>query len=421
MNARSPEDGAPGEIPTIIAAARALEATGRDVVRLDIGEPAFPTPPHIIEAGVRALRDGQTKYVAPQGLAALREAIADAERARAVDADAACVVVTSGAKPMLVFAMLALLTDGDEVLVPDPGYPGYAAAVALAGGRAVPYAAARSADGFRLDVEAIRAQISPRTRAIVVNTPSNPTGAVLDEAELSALAELAVEHDLRVVSDEVYSAISFGDLAPPSIAGRPGMPERTILVNSFSKTYAMTGWRLGYGVVPRDLVRRVVSLVNDCSTCAPAFVQQAGIAALRGPQVDVERMRAEYRTRRDALGAALDRLDGVSASRAAGAFYAFPDVAALLRGGGGDEPWTSARLARVLLDEYGVACLPGSAFGRESAARLRLSFAAPADRIREGVERLARCVSDRLPPRGQEARTTPQATRAPELPAGSVL
>jgi aspartate/methionine/tyrosine aminotransferase len=410
-----------GAVPALIAAARALEAAGRDIVRLDIGEPAFPTPPHIIEAGVRALRDGQTKYVAPQGLLPLREAIADAERARAVDADADRIVVTSGAKPMLVFAMLALLTEGDEVLVPDPGYPGYSAAVALAGGRAVPYPSTESADGYRLDLAALRARISPRTRAIVVNTPSNPTGAVLDAAELSALAELAVEYDLRIVSDEVYSAISFGDVPPPSIASCPGMAERTILVNSFSKTYAMTGWRLGYGVVPRSLVRPIVALVNDCSTCAPPFVQHAGVAALRGPQSEVAWMRAEYQARRDALGAGLDGLDGIRGPRAAGAFYAFPDVAALLPGGEGQDPWSSADLAGVLLHEYGVACLPGSAFGRESAARLRLSFASPADRITEGVARLARCVSDRLTGRGQDARATPQATRAPELPAGSVL
>ncbi|HEX5831412.1 MAG TPA: pyridoxal phosphate-dependent aminotransferase [Gemmatimonadaceae bacterium] len=375
----------------IIAAARDLQAQGRDVVRLDIGEPDFPTPPHIVEAGVRALRDGATRYVAPAGIAPLRAALADALRARGVPASPDGVVVTAGARPMLLFALLALVRSGDEVLVPDPGYPAYTSAARLAGGRAVPYPLATRDGAFRVDVEAVRAALSPRTRVLVLNAPHNPTGAVLDDGTLAELAELARRHDLWVVSDEVYAAFAF-DGPSRSIAALPGMRARTVMVDSFSKTYAMTGWRLGFGVMPETLAPAVTTLVADSTTCAPAFVQHAGLAALAGPRETVDMMRTEYRRRRDLLVAGLRSVPGVRVARPAGAFYAFADVSTLLAAA----PVTGATawLAERLLHAYGLACLPGSAFGARGAGALRFSFASTPDRLNDAVARLARCAAE---------------------------
>jgi aspartate/methionine/tyrosine aminotransferase len=375
----------------IIAAARRLEAEGRDIVRLDIGEPHLGTPAHIVDAAVRALRAGATRYVAPAGLPALRDAIASDARARGIDVTAEQVVVTSGAKPMLLYALLALARRGDDVLVPDPGYPGYASAAHLAGARAVPYPVVPRDGRFAIDVDRLRDAITSSTRVLVLNAPQNPTGGIMNDEELVAIAELARAHDLQIVSDEVYARLSFGESRPRSIAELPGMGERTIVVDSFSKTYAMTGWRLGYGLLPAALVGSVTTLVADSTTCAPAFVQQAGLAALLGTQDSVEDARAEYRQHRDVMLAAVNTLDGVRASSPAGGFYLFADVRELLERA---RIHSAAALADVLLHEYGVACIPGSAYGARGAGHLRLSFASPRERLDEACRRLARCVSE---------------------------
>ena len=370
----------------VLAAARELEAAGRHIVHLEVGEPDAATPPHVVDAGVRALRDGHTRYAPSAGIPELRAAVAAAARARGVVADADRVVVTPGAKAMLFSVLLATVRPGDEVLVPDPGYPMYAAVAELAGGRAVRYAL-DAANGFATDADAIAERITPRTRLLVLNAPHNPTGGAPDGATLVRVAELALRHDLLVVSDEIYSRHRYDapDAVQPSIAALPGMAERTVLVDGFSKTYAMTGWRLGYGVLPARLVKPVTALVTNSATCTATFVQHAGVAALTGPQDWVARQVASLRERRNWLVGALRQLDGVECALPVGAFYAFPNVARALEGSGR----TVASLAHALLHEHGLACLPGSAFGPAGEGHLRLSYAASPSDLHLAVERLA--------------------------------
>jgi aspartate/methionine/tyrosine aminotransferase len=404
------ERGAPGAArgaADVLVAAGRLEAAGREIIHLEVGEPDAPTPAHIVEAGVRAMRDGHTRYAPPAGLPLLRAAVADAVAARGVAAGAEQVVVTPGAKAMLFAALLAVVRPGAEVLVPDPGYPAYAAIVRVAGGRAVPYPLAER-DGFAVDPAAVAARVTPRTRVLVLNAPENPTGGVAGPAALAELVELAQRHDLLVVADEIYSRLVYpadpsagapndaaaaaaADAAAvhPSVAAVPGMGERTVVVDGFSKAYAMTGWRLGYGVLPRWLVPAVTKLVAESVSCTAAFVQHAGVAALTGPQDAVRAQVAEYARRGRWLAAALDAIDGVRCAAPRGAFYAFPNVAALLARGG----VTADGLARTLLEGYGVACVPGTAFGEGGAAHLRLSYAARADDLARAVERLRWCAA----------------------------
>lgn len=393
--------GGPRGASDVLVAAARLEAAGRRVVHLEVGEPDAPTPPHIIEAGVRAMRDGHTRYAPPAGLLALRAAIADAHRARGVPAEAERVVVTPGAKAMIFSALLSLVRPGAEVLVPDPGYPAYAAIVRVAGGVPVPYPLAE-ADGFAVDAEAVAARVTARTRVLVLNAPGNPAGGLAPAAALERLAELALAHDLVVVTDEIYARLVYaaGEVpndsaadgagpAHPSVAALAGMADRTVVVDGFSKAYAMTGWRLGYGVLPAWLVPAVTKLVAESVSCTAAFVQHAGVAALTGPQDAVARQVAEYRRRARWLVDALDGIDGVRCAMPGGAFYAFPNVAAVLARGA----TTVDALARTLLEEHGVACVPGSAFGAGGAAHLRLSYAAAPDDLALAVERLRACVA----------------------------
>jgi len=272
------------------------------------------------------------------------------------------------------------------VLVPDPGYPGYAGAVRLAGGAPVPYALAETPDGFALDVDALRDAITPATRVLVLNAPANPTGMVLDDATQLAVAELAATRDLWVVSDEIYGAMRYDGAAPPPVASLPDMADRTVLVDGFSKTYAMTGWRLGYGVMPRALAESVTALVSESTTCTPAFVQHAGLAALAGPQDAVLAMRDAYRARRDTLVRELNAVGGVRAAPPGGAFYLFADVSRMLAAGSWPD---DAALAEELLERHGVACVPGSAYGARGAGHLRLALTAPEERLREAARRIA--------------------------------
>ncbi|MGH7513449.1 MAG: pyridoxal phosphate-dependent aminotransferase [Gemmatimonadales bacterium] len=352
----------------VLAKTRRLEAAGRKIIHLEVGEPNFPTPPHIVEAGIAALRDGHTKYVPAAGLPDLRVAIADTARLHGIPAGPANVIVTSGAKPMLFYALLALLEPGDEALVPDPGFPTYESLVRFAGARPVPY----RVDPYHarpVDPAELAEAITGRTRVLVLNSPHNPTGVVLDERTVAALAELAVRHDLQVVSDEVYGRITYGR-PHISIASRPGMPERTAVVDGFSKTYCMTGWRLGYGIMPEPLARRIERFVMNSTTCAPGFVQQAGLAALIGSQECVTAMCGELESRRVFLAGAL-RAASIACAVPDGAFYLFPRVADILHSLG----LTAQEYTEWLLEEHGLACVPGTAFGAGGEGSLRLSFA----------------------------------------------
>ena len=351
------------------ARAHALEREGRDVVHLEIGEPGFPTPPHVVEAAVRALEQGETRYTSPPGIAPLREAIADDLRERGVTADPGEVVVTPGAKPAFTYSMLALVDEGDEVLVPDPGFPIYPSVTRFAGGIPVTYPA-------DADIEALAGRIGPRTRGLILNSPQNPTGWVLDARRLAGIAGLALRHDLWVISDEIYARLTYGASAA-SIASLPGMRERTVVVDGFSKAYAMTGWRLGYAALPRQLVERVTRIVINTHSCTNTPAQHAGVAALRGPQDSVRNMVAELGRRRELALAGLAQVPGWSCRPPAGAFYLFPAVI---------DPARDA--AQRLLDEAGVAVLPGSAFGPGGEGHLRLCFAIPPDRLALGVRRI---------------------------------
>jgi aspartate aminotransferase len=354
----------------VLASARALERKGRQILHLEIGEPDFPTPPHIVEAGVRALQNGETKYGPAGGILELRVAIANHLAHHGINAAPDDIVVTPGSKPILLYAALALLENGDEALIPDPAYPIYDSAVRFAGGRPVTYRL-DSSNGFAPDVDAIAAAITSRTRVLVLNTPQNPTGGVIHAGTLAALAELAESNDLVVIVDEIYRPFNYGAPPVPSILTLPGMRERCILVDGFSKAYAMTGWRLGYGLLPTPLASRFALLALNDHACVPAFVQRAGIAALTGTQDPLHAMIREFAARRQLVSDRLAAIPGVRIDAPAGAFYAFPNIAEATRAAG----ITSAQLATKLLHEYGVALLPGTAFGAAGEGHLRLSFA----------------------------------------------
>ncbi len=306
--------------------------------------------------------------------------IADTWRTRrGVECTAANVVVTPGAKPILLFAMVALLDTGDEVLIPSPAFPNYASIAALIGAKVVPVPLL-PAKGFDIDLDALRARITPRTRLLVLNSPHNPTGGVIPPATLAAIAELARQHDFVVLADEIYAGMVY-DGESPSMATFPGMAERTVVVDGFSKTYAMTGWRLGFGIMPEPLAKHMAALMNNSNSCTATFVQKAGEAALLGPQGEVAAMVAEFRVRRDQVIAGLNAIPGVTCAMPPGAFYAFPRV---------DVPgMTSGQLADRLLDEAGVVTLPGTAFGAEGEGYLRLSYANSQEQLAEGLRRIA--------------------------------
>jgi aspartate/methionine/tyrosine aminotransferase len=365
-----------------------LERAGRHVVHLELGAPDVDAPPHATEAAIRALREGDARYVAPAGLPELREAIAADVRSRGVAADADQVIVTPSAKTAVFYALLATVTPGSEVLVPDPGFPIYPSVARFAGGVPVGYGLD---EGNRPDVDEIERRITARTRVLVLNSPNNPTGGALDAAALGRLAGLVESHHLLVVTDDIYSRLVYEGERAPTIATFAEAVDRTLLVDGFSKTYAMTGYRLGYLVAPRPWVERLVTLAINGHTCVAPFVQRAGIAALTGPQ-DIVRAQVEaYRGRRDLLVRGLNELPGVRCPRPAGAFYVFPDFSQLL----GRHRLTSRDFARRLLEDHGVAAIDGAAFGRQGEGRLRFSFAsARADldeaiaRVREAVERV---------------------------------
>ncbi|MDW8119591.1 MAG: pyridoxal phosphate-dependent aminotransferase [Chloroflexota bacterium] len=364
----------------VLARAKALEAQGRDIIHLEIGEPDFPTPAHIVEAAYRALQEGYTHYTPSAGLAEVREGIARHARQRlGIPVAADQVVITPGAKPIIFYTILALAEEGSEVLYPDPGFPIYASVVTFCGATPVPLPLDPSR-GYHLDLDDLERKLSPRTRLLILNSPHNPTGSALTAEELKAIADLLRRWEqVYVLSDEVYHAILYNGRYQ-SIASLPGMAERTIVLDGLSKTYAMTGWRLGWGIFPKTLVEPVVRLVINSVSCAPAFVQKAALAALDGPQDSVQAMVAEFRARRDLIVAGLRALPGVVCPLPEGAFYAFPDI----RGTG----LTSRELERRALEEAGVALLSGTAFGQYGEGFIRLSYANSRQNIARALERL---------------------------------
>ena len=363
----------------VLVRARSLEAQGHDIVHLEIGEPDFKTPRHIVEAAKQALDDGWTQYGPPQGLPELREAIAaEVRRTRGVPVGAEHVCVVPGGKPMIFFPMLALLEPGDEVIYPNPGFPTYESMIRFTGAAPVPVPLVEER-GFSFDLDVLARRLSSRTRLVILNSPQNPTGGVIPADDVRAIAGLLRERDVMVLSDEIYSRIWFGE-PPLSIASLPGMLEKTIILDGFSKTYAMTGWRLGYGVMPAWMVQAVNKLMVNSNSCTASFTQRAGIAALNGPQDDVTAMVREFRRRRDAFCEGLNRVPGFRCRLPEGAFYAFPNI----QGTG----WKSRALADALLDQAGVASLSGTAFGEYGEGYLRFSMANSYENLMRAVERI---------------------------------
>ena len=365
----------------VLAKARALEAKGRDIVHLEIGEPDFDTPPAIVAAGVAALERGETHYTPSAGVIELREAISRyLKERRGVRADPDQVIVTPGAKPIMFYALLALLDEGDEAIYPDPGFPIYSSMIDFAGARGVPLAL-REENDFQPDLDELRRLVSPRTKVIVLNSPNNPTGGVLSRDAIRDIAAIARERDLWVLTDEIYGELVY-DGEHRSIAVEDGMAERTILLDGFSKTFAMTGWRLGYGVFPRALVEPVAKLVTNSVSCTATFVQRAGTVALSSRPPEIDRMIAEFRRRRDAVVKGLNAVPGMKCRTPQGAFYAFPNVRGLgLR--------SSAEVADRLLNEAGVATLAGTCFGAAGEGYLRLSYANSLGNLDKAVSRMA--------------------------------
>ncbi len=369
----------------VSARARALEAEGRPMIHLQIGEPDFDTPAHVREAAKRALDDGATHYAPFPGIPELRTAIAeDVTRRKGFPADPSQVFVTVGGKGVMLYAILGLIDPGDEVIVPDPGYPIYESLTRFVGATPVPIPI-RMDNGFRLDVEELARLITPRTKLLIINSPANPTGGVLTRADLQRIAELAQEHDLWVMTDEIYGRILYDGEEHVSIASLPGMAERTILLDGFSKTFAMTGWRLGYSVVPESLVPTYSELIINTISCAPTFAQIGAVQALVGPQDDVDAMVVEFKARRDLVVNGLNEIDGIRCATPLGAFYAFPDISGTGLSG--------AEFAERLLVDHDVCVLAGTAFGGVGTDHIRISYANSRENLSEALGRMGRFVA----------------------------
>jgi aspartate aminotransferase len=364
----------------VLARAQAMEAQGQEIIHLEIGQPDFETYAHIALAGIRAIAMGQTRYNPPSGISELRQVLAkDAGRRRGVHFSPDQVVIAPGTKPLLLLPMMALLEPGDEVLYPDPGFPSYHAAIGLVGATPVPVPLGEE-HGFDLELEAFDARLSPRTRMIILNSPSNPTGGILSAKTLAHIANTARRRELWILTDEIYTRLVYEGEAP-SIITLPGMAERTIIVDGFSKTYAMTGWRLAFGLMSERLAEKMNLLLTHSLGCTATFTQFAGLQAIIGPQDEVEAVVAEFRERRDLIVAGLNAIPGIHCPIPRGAFYAFPNVRSF--------GLSSAELADYLLDEAGVAVLPGTAFGHNGEGYLRLSYANSTENIQKALERMA--------------------------------
>ena len=367
----------------VLAKAKALEAKGKEVVHLEIGEPDFDTPQNVIDAAVKAMNKGQTHYSPAAGVPALREALAeDMSKRRNIKIDPGQIVVTPGGKPIMFFTILALVNEGEEVMYPNPGFPIYESVIDFVGAKSVPYPL-REEKEFRFDVDEFMSLITDKTKMIVLNSPQNPTGGILTKEDLETVAKVAQEKDIYILSDEIYINIIY-EGEHQTIAAIPGMQERTIILDGFSKSYAMTGWRLGYGAMPEDLAEKVTQLQINSNSCTCTFAQYGAMEAVTGPQDDVVKMVAEFKKRRDVIVDGLNRIDGISCLRPRGAFYVFPNVKQL--GIDGKE------FSNFLLEKYGVAALSGTAFGKYGEGYLRFSYANSVENIEKALDRIDQAV-----------------------------
>ncbi|MEL7566251.1 MAG: pyridoxal phosphate-dependent aminotransferase [Dehalobacterium sp.] len=363
----------------VLAAANKLEAAGKKVIHFEIGEPDFATAKNIVEAGKRALDQGYTTYCQSQGIISLREAIvAYTKKYKGIDCKKEEVVVAPGGKPIIFYTICVLVNPGDEVICPNPGFPTYESVVRYAGGIPVPVNLAEKSS-FRLDVEELKAKITPRTKLLILNSPSNPTGSFLRPEDLKEISQAVKDKNIFILSDEIYSRIVY-EGRTESIASFPGMKDKTIILDGFSKTYAMTGWRLGYGIMHEDIAAKMTQLLINSNSCTAHFVQMAGVEAINGPQDGVDAMVKEFKHRRDVIVNGLNSIKGIRCLKPDGAFYAFPNVT--------ETGLKSGDLARYLLQEAGVALLDGASFGRAGAGYLRLSYASSLDLIYAGLERI---------------------------------
>ena len=370
----------------VLARAKALEREGREIIHLEIGEPDFDTPQHIKDAAVKALMEGYTHYVPAAGILELREAIAEyIAETRGIEVDPDEVVVTPGAKPILFFGILACVNPGEEVMYPNPGFPIYESVIRFVGARPVPLPL-REENDFRLDPNDVREKLTDKTKMIILNSPHNPTGSVLTRQDLEEIAQYVMKkEDLIILSDEVYSEILY-EGKHESIASIPGMKEKTVIIDGFSKTFAMTGWRIGYGVMRKDLAQRITQLMVNSNSCTCAFTQMAAIEALKGPKEPTRRMVEEFRRRRDVIVSGLNSIPGISCKTPKGAFYVFPNVKAF--------GMKSKQLADLLLERAGVAVLAGTDFGEYGEGYIRLSYANSVENIRKAIERMKATLSE---------------------------
>jgi aspartate aminotransferase len=360
----------------VLNQARALERQGKKIIHLEIGEPDFDTPANVVEAGINALRQGWTHYGPSAGLPELRQAVAeDVSRSRGVKVTSDEVVIVPGGKPIIFFTLLALADVGDEIIFPNPGFPIYESMIDYVGARAVPIRLREEKD-FSFDVDEMASLITDRTRLVILNSPQNPTGGVLSKQDLHDIADAIGDRNIMVLSDEIYSRLVF-DGQHHSIMSVPGFQERTILLDGFSKTYAMTGWRLGYGVMRTDLAQHISRLMTNSNSCTASFAQIAGVEAIRGDQTSVDRMRAEFQRRRDAFVAGLNRIKRFSCRVPKGAFYAFPNIT--------KTGWKSKKLSEALLEQAGVACLSGASFGDFGEGYLRFSVANSLENLNQAL------------------------------------
>ncbi len=367
----------------VLVKAKALEAQGHEIIHLEIGEPDFPTPASVVAAAGKAINEGYTHYCASAGLVELREAIArEVSLTRKVSVNADWVVITPGAKPIMFYLILALVEEGDEVIYPNPGFPIYESMINFAGGKPVALPLLEKYD-FRFDVHQLEQQVSDRTKMIIINSPQNPTGGLLTEGDLQAIARIAVERDIMVLSDEIYRQIIY-DGAHHSIASLPGMLDRTVILDGFSKTYAMTGWRLGYGIMTPSLQAHLSRLVTNSVSCTAPFTQRAGLEALAHAQAEVSEMVAEFRRRREFIAQALNEIPGMSCLRPPGAFYVFPNITSF--------GMTSGAFADYLLNSAGVAVLSGTSFGEYGEGYIRISYANSMENLRKAVDRIQEAV-----------------------------
>ncbi|HEX9746513.1 MAG TPA: pyridoxal phosphate-dependent aminotransferase [bacterium] len=373
----------------VLAKAKALEAKGIDMIHMEIGEPDFNTPQYIKDAAIQALQDGHTHYVASKGIPEVRHAFAEyIAETRNIPCTQTEIVVTPGAKPIVFFGLLATINPGDEVVYPDPGYPIYKSVIDFLGAKAVPLPLKESV-GFRFQHDDLYKAVNEKTKMIIINSPQNPTGGVLTEDDLNVIADVAKEFDCWVMTDEVYSRILYDGHEHKSIVSIPGMLDRTIMIEGHSKTYAMTGWRLGYGVMPEGVASHVTRLMNNSNSCTAAFTQLAGVAAYEGPQDEVEAMRQEFEERRDIIVDGLNSIEHVKCEKPLGAFYVFPNFK--------EYGWDSADIETYLLQNAHVATLAGTSFGKFGEGYIRLSYACSKEQIEKAIERIRDAMKN-LPP-----------------------